>query len=72
MFGVLSKVKKRDIYSLLFKRGQYEQFCTIKEDEKVKVHKKQLQVLELLTDKSNIEICYGGAAGGAKSWTWLS
>lgn len=74
MFGVLSKVKKRDIYSLLFKRGQYEQFCTIKENDIVKVHKKQLEVLKLLTDSENIEICYGGAAGGGKSWigcTWL-
>jgi phage terminase large subunit len=38
------------------------------------LHKKQQKALEILTDKVHDEFLYGGAAGGAKSWTgacWL-
>lgn len=46
-------------------------FITIFDGKK---HKKQEEALELLTDDESEEILYGGAAGGAKSWTgcvWL-
>ncbi|WP_440881145.1 phage terminase large subunit [Tenacibaculum sp. C7A-26P2] len=39
-----------------------------------KMHKKQNEALLVLTDKETEELVYGGAAGGAKSWTgcvWL-
>tara|TARA_R110002020_G_scaffold334555_3_gene549809 strand:+ start:1219 stop:2754 length:1536 start_codon:yes stop_codon:yes gene_type:complete len=39
------------------------------------VHEKQRRALEILTDDKNEEFLYGGAAGGAKSWTgvcWLT
>ncbi len=38
-------------------------------------HEKQKQVLKILTDKEFNEFLYGGAAGGAKTWTgccWLA
>jgi hypothetical protein len=35
----------------------------------VATHEKQKRALEILTDKENEEFLYGGAAGGAKSWT---
>lgn len=37
-------------------------------------HRKQKEALNLLTDDETVELVYGGAAGGAKSWTgcvWL-
>ncbi|MGE9516504.1 MAG: phage terminase large subunit [Solitalea-like symbiont of Acarus siro] len=55
----------------LFKRKKYD-FITCKDEQK---HNKQKQALKLLTDRSHVEILYGGAAGGAKSWTgcvWLA
>lgn len=34
-----------------------------------KLHEKQLLALQILTDQETHEFAYGGAAGGAKSWT---
>lgn len=54
----------------LFKRRCFD-FITVLGD---KWHFKQEEALELLTDNESEEILYGGAAGGAKSWTgcvWL-
>lgn len=54
-----------------FKRGLFD-FVTIREDRK---HEKQEQALKVLVDNEHSEFLYGGAAGGAKSWTgatWLT
>lgn len=54
----------------MFKRGIFD-FITILDGKK---HEKQEAALQILTDKAHVEFLYGGAAGGAKSWTgcaWL-
>lgn len=54
----------------LFKRGCYD-FITCYEGKK---HEKQELALQILCDDEHVEVLYGGAAGGAKSWTgaaWL-
>lgn len=59
-----------EIYVAKFKRGNFD-FITVHEGKK---HLKQEEALKILTDKSTREFLYGGAAGGAKSWTgaaWL-
>jgi len=55
----------------LFKRGEFS-FIT---DAGNKRHVKQHEALKYLTDNITTELAYGGAAGGAKSWTgaaWLT
>lgn len=55
----------------LFKRGIFDPITTVGE----KKHEKQEQALRILTDNTTVEFLYGGAAGGAKSWTgcaWLT
>lgn len=55
----------------MFKRGIFD-FITCIGDKK---HEKQEQALRILTNDSTVEFLYGGAAGGAKSWTgcsWLT
>lgn len=49
----------------LFKRGCFD-FITVKDGLK---HEKQEHALKILTDNEHVELLYGGAAGGAKSWT---
>ncbi len=54
----------------LFRRRSFD-FIACHEDKR---HDKQAYALEMLTDDSHVEILYGGAAGGAKTWTgaaWL-
>lgn len=54
----------------LFRRGMFD-FITKRGD---KDHIKQKDALKILTDNETVELLYGGAAGGAKSWTgceWL-
>jgi phage terminase large subunit len=54
----------------MFKKGLFD-FITVREGKK---HKKQEEALEFLIDGDTEELLYGGAAGGAKSWTgcvWL-
>lgn len=54
----------------LFKRGCFD-FIT---NANGKRHEKQAEALKILTDDEHAEFLYGGAAGGAKSWTgaaWL-
>lgn len=52
----------------LFKRGIYD-FITIKDNKR---HEKQEAALRILSDNEHVEFLYGGAAGGAKSWTGCS
>lgn len=55
----------------LFKTGFFD-FITV---HKSRQHEKQALALQLLTDNETTELGYGGAAGGAKSWTgcaWLA
>lgn len=49
----------------LFKRGEYD-FITTRDGNH---HAKQEEALKILTNKNTVEFLYGGAAGGAKSWT---
>lgn len=54
----------------MFRRGIFD-FITLSERGH---HVKQEEALCILTDKTHTEFLYGGAAGGAKSWTgctWL-
>ena len=54
----------------LFKRGCFD-FITSRDGKR---HEKQGEALRILTDRDHVEVLYGGAAGGAKSWTgaaWL-
>ncbi|MCC8152962.1 MAG: phage terminase large subunit [Tannerellaceae bacterium] len=59
-----------DVRVELFKRGVFD-FITTQDGKK---HTKQEKALRILTDDKYVEFLYGGAAGGAKSWTdcaWL-
>lgn len=54
----------------LWRRGCFD-FITTRDGKR---HEKQSLALQILTDNDHVEILYGGAAGGAKSWTgavWL-
>lgn len=54
----------------LFRRGSFD-FIASRDG---KTHEKQRAALSILTDNEHVEVLYGGAAGGAKSWTgaaWL-
>lgn len=64
------KIQLFEIYLEKFKRGNFD-FITVRDGQK---HEKQEQALKILTDSETREFLYGGAAGGAKSWTgaaWL-
>lgn len=64
------KIKKYEIAMKLFRRGCFDIITT----KNGKRHEKQEEALCILTDKNTREFLYGGAAGGAKSWTgatWL-
>ncbi len=55
----------------LFRRRLFD-FITVVNGRE---HVKQREALELLTDGETVELMFGGAAGGAKSWTgcaWLA
>jgi phage terminase large subunit len=55
-------------YKELFKAKKFD-FITVREGKK---HEKQEKALYILTDDETEEFGYGGAAGGAKSWTGCS
>lgn len=64
------KLPKIETYKLLFQRREFS-FITDNPNGK---NAKQDQALKLLTDSPVTELMFGGAAGGAKSWTgccWL-
>lgn len=63
--SLLDKLQPIDLKKELFRRKRFD-FIT-KHDGKH--HKKQEQALKILNDQNTEEFLYGGAAGGAKSWT---
>lgn len=72
---VADKLTEIDISDQLFKNGDFEFIVTGKdEDGVICTHEKQRKALEILTCNLYEEFLYGGAAGGAKTWTgctWL-
>lgn len=56
---------RTSIMTECFRRGIFD-FVTVRDDKK---HEKQDEALRILVDKKHSEFLYGGAAGGAKSWT---
>lgn len=68
--NALHNLKPIDIRATLFKKGNFD-FIVTGPDETgaIKTHYKQKQALEILTSNKYEEFLYGGAAGGAKSWT---
>ena len=56
------------LYVELFKRGVFDPLVTVNG----KKHTKQEQALQILTDKTTKDFGFGGAAGGAKSWTGVT
>ncbi len=70
MIEELLSIPKIEVYKQLFVNGDYD-FITVKNGVK---HEKQELALRILRDDQHTEPYYGGAAGGAKSWTgttWL-
>lgn len=70
MITDLPDISLSDINAEFFRRGDFD-FITTTPSGK---HLKQEAALQTLTDKTTVELTYGGAAGGAKSWTgcaWL-
>lgn len=68
--AILSNLDVRQLQGISFKRGIFD---FIVETPKGR-HAKQEEALQILTDNVTEEFLYGGAAGGAKSWTgccWL-
>lgn len=72
---LIGQVNKLDLMVELFKKGDFS-FIVEGYDENGKwvSHEKQRKALEILTSGQYDEFLYGGAAGGAKTWTgcvWL-
>ena len=65
---ILSKISPLEVKIEAYKRKMFD-FITVQEDKK---HAKQEEALQILTDTKTEEFLYGGAAGGAKSWTGCS
>ncbi len=67
---LLSKANPIDIRAELFRQKDFSFIVTGKdEDGLIQTHQKQEEVLKLLVANLYEEILYGGAAGGAKTWT---
>ena len=67
---IISKVTPIDVRSELFKQKDFSFIVTGKdEDGVIQTHKKQEEALQILTSNVYEEFLYGGAAGGAKTWT---
>ena len=73
--NLINNVKLIDIRAELFKKGDFSFIVEGEDEDGNKVsHEKQREALELLTSGKYDEFLYGGAAGGAKTWTgcvWL-
>lgn len=72
---IVHQLEPIDIRTELFKKGDYD-FIVTGENEHGEIcsHDKQRAALKILRDNSTEIFVYGGAAGGAKSWTgavWL-
>jgi hypothetical protein len=57
--------QRTEVLTECFKRGVFEPFVEIDGE----IHQRQKQALCILVDSITEEFGYGGAAGGAKSWT---
>lgn len=72
---LLGEISLMDYCAEAFRRGDFTFIVQGKnEDGKTVEHKKQRNALEILTSNMYEEFLYGGAAGGAKTWTgcaWL-
>ena len=65
-----SSIKLIDVYAAMFKQGDFSFIVEGKDEDGIDVvHQKQRQAFEVLTSNKYEEFLYGGAAGGAKSWT---
>lgn len=67
---ILSDLDVTKLKGVAFKRGLFDFIVDTPKGR----HEKQEQALRILTDTDTEEFLYGGAAGGAKSWTgccWL-
>lgn len=63
-----SNIDLTKVRTSLFKRREFGFISTFQG----KTHKRQEEALRILTDVTSKEILYGGAAGGAKTWTGAS
>lgn len=66
--AALLQIPLLELNKELFRRKDYD-FIAVKDGHK---HIKQEEALNILTDSETTEFNYGGAAGGAKSWTGAS
>ena len=65
-----NNIKLIDVYAAMFKQGDYSFIVEGKDEDGIDVvHEKQREAFEVLTSNKYEEFLYGGAAGGAKSWT---
>lgn len=70
---ILDGIEPIDIRSELFAKGDYDFIVSGENEDGVfKRHEKQAEALKILCDKTTEIFVYGGAAGGAKSWTGAS
>lgn len=73
--AAIQKVDPFEVRRILFLKGDYSFIVTAKNEHGVLcTHQKQKEALEILTSGKYTQFLYGGAAGGAKSWTgcvWL-
>ena len=67
---VTNGLKPIDLMAELFRKGDFSFIVEgVDEDGNKVSHEKQRQALEILTSGKYDEFLYGGAAGGAKTWT---
>jgi len=75
--SLTQSIKPIDVRVELFKQGNFDFIVkgeaqnseTGVAEGEITTHHKQKQALEILTDRVHDQFLYGGAAGGAKSWT---